>query len=113
MLRIGKVGANETMAKMKGKTPVATTKVSGTAKPKLWLPEFTGDQMKCFGWPKQWKSYDLDESISDTEKARLLLQCITAKTKKHQAVQIHLISCTAETVKYFLLESIVFNVFLS
>jgi hypothetical protein len=53
MLRIGKVGANETMAKMKGKTPVATTKVSGTAKPKLWLPEFTGDQMKCFGWPKQ------------------------------------------------------------
>jgi hypothetical protein len=53
MLRIGKVGANETMAKMKGKTPVATTKVSGTAKPKLWLPEFTGDQMKCFGWPNQ------------------------------------------------------------
>jgi hypothetical protein len=53
MLRIGKVGANETMAKMKGKTPVATTNVSGTAKPKLWLPEFTGDQMKCFGWPKQ------------------------------------------------------------
>jgi hypothetical protein len=53
MLRIGKVGANETMAKMKGKTPVATTKVSGTAKPKLWLSEFTGDQMRCFGWPKQ------------------------------------------------------------
>jgi hypothetical protein len=38
--------------------------------------------MKCFGWPKQWKSYDGDESISDTEKARLLLQCITGKAKE-------------------------------
>jgi hypothetical protein len=61
------------------------TKISGTAKPKLGLPKFDGDQMRYFSWLKQWQSYDGDESISDMEKARLLLQCITGKAK--EAVQ--------------------------
>lgn len=50
MLRVRLVGANETIAKMKGKTPVATTKEAGTAKPQLGLRKFDGDQMQYFGW---------------------------------------------------------------
>lgn len=55
------------------------TKISKTAKPKLGLPKFDGDQVRYFSWLKQRQSYDGDESISDMEK------CITGKAK--EAVQ--------------------------
>jgi hypothetical protein len=84
-IRILKTEAGEKITKIKGKLPVTVTKISGTAKPKLGLPKFDGDQMRYFSWLKQWQSYDGDESISYMEKARLLLQCITGKAK--EAVQ--------------------------
>jgi hypothetical protein len=81
-LRKAKSAADELLARMKSNQSATTAKHSGTAEPKLGLPEFDGDPMRYLGWVKQWKTYDEDTSITDTEKARLLLQCITGKAKE-------------------------------
>ncbi|EFX76117.1 hypothetical protein DAPPUDRAFT_107269 [Daphnia pulex] len=78
-LRNQRAAADELLARMKSGQAATAAKHSGTAKPKLGLPAFDGDPMKYFGWIKQWNTYDEDTSIADTEKARLLEQCLTGK----------------------------------
>ncbi|EFX78539.1 hypothetical protein DAPPUDRAFT_320407 [Daphnia pulex] len=78
-LRKQRAAADELLARMKNEQTATAAKHSGTAKPKLGLPTFDGDPMKYFGWVKQWNTYDEDTSIADTEKARLLEQCLTGK----------------------------------
>lgn len=78
-LRNRRAAADELLARMKSGQTATAAKHSSTAKPKLGLPAFDGDPMKYFGWIKQWNTYDEDTSITDTEKARLLEQCLTGK----------------------------------
>lgn len=80
-IRIIKANANETLTKMKI-SQSNSGKQSGTAKPKLGLPEFDGDALRYFGWVKQWKTYNQDPSLSETEKARLLIQCLKGRANE-------------------------------
>lgn len=78
-LRQQRTAADELLARMKSDQTATAAKHSGTSKTKLGLSTFDGDPMKYYGWIKQWTTYDEDRSIEETEKARLLEQCLTGK----------------------------------